>query len=307
MKYSDTIPSIYVIVVTHNALEWLDRCFTSIYESTILLNVIVFDNASNDTTVAQIVEKFPNIILIESSKNLGFGKANNIAIEKAFKEGADYVFLLNQDAWVEIDTISTLVKIAQKKPDYGIISPLHLNGEGNDFDYGFYSYISICCSKLFLDIILDNKKELYDVTFVNAAAWLISKKCIESVGGFSPIFFHYGEDYDYSNRLKYHQLKIGINADTKIYHDRANRISRTNFNEITLQSKLILSTNINHISIQYKVVLQTLFNILRYALLLRHRSLIIEIFCFKFLILNFNKILNIRKRSATLGTSFLNN
>jgi GT2 family glycosyltransferase len=59
--------------------------------------------------------------------------------------------------------------------------------------------------------------------FVNAAAWMMTRECVEKVGGFSPSFFHYGEDDNYTQRLQFHKLKLGVLPTSRIYHDREQR------------------------------------------------------------------------------------
>ena len=89
---------VFVIIVTYKGKRWYDRCFGSLRQSTIPLQTIVVDNASNDGTVDYIRENYPEIYLIESKENLGFGKGNNLGLRYALDHGCDYVFLLNQDA-----------------------------------------------------------------------------------------------------------------------------------------------------------------------------------------------------------------
>jgi len=213
---------VYVVIVTFNPKKWVNLCFNSLKNSSIPLKCIVIDNASTDGSVAIIKEQYPEVDLIESKENLGFGKANNIGIKKAYENGADYIFLLNQDAWIDNNSIELLINAADKNPDYGIVSPIHLNGKGDAIDYNFSKYIvPPKCINLYSDIYLNRTNEsLYDVNFINAAAWLLSRKCIETVGGFSPSFFHYGEDDNYCERVLFHKLKIGVFPQTKIYHDR---------------------------------------------------------------------------------------
>jgi len=115
---------LFVVIVTYKGQRWYERCFDSLRHSTLPVQTIVVDNASNDGTVEYIKEYFPEIHLIESKENLGFGRANNIAMRYALDNGCDYVFLLNQDAWVEPDTFEKLVDIAERHPDYGIVAPL---------------------------------------------------------------------------------------------------------------------------------------------------------------------------------------
>ena len=190
--------------------------------------IVVIDNGSVDATVSVVKHRFPHIHLIESTRNLGFGQANNIGIKLAIERSADYVFLLNQDAWVEADTIATLVKTGDDNPGVGIISPLHFNGAGSALDKNFLEYFTQAHLKEFVGSILLQKKDiptLIETNFVNAAAWIISVECLKKTGGFDPIFFHYGEDRNYANRALHNGFKIGIDTTTRIYHDREDRIS----------------------------------------------------------------------------------
>lgn len=89
---------VYVIIATYNGKKWINSCFSSIYNSTVPLNTIVVDNGSTDGTQNIIREQFPKVNIIQSKTNIGFGQANNLGIKKAYDSGADYIFLLNQDA-----------------------------------------------------------------------------------------------------------------------------------------------------------------------------------------------------------------
>lgn len=215
---------ILTVIVTYNAtrFDWIEKCLNSLKKSTFNTDIYVIDNASNDNTIDFIKTNFPEITLVQSDVNLGFGKANNKGIEYGIKNNYDYILLLNQDAQIEAETISTLVSFAIKNPLFGILSPLHLEGNGKNIDGEFLREISPKhCPSLFSDSLLNKIKESpYEAEFVCAACWLLSKECIEKVGGFSPTFFHYGEDNNYIQRLYFKGLKAGVVPHTKIYHDR---------------------------------------------------------------------------------------
>jgi len=217
-----------VIVVTYNGKKWYDKCFQSLQTSSIPLNIIVIDNNSTDDTVSYITAKFPDITVIQNDENLGFAKANNIGLNIAYTNNADYFFLLNQDAWVEKDTIETLISIAEKEPNFGILSPIHLNGDKTAFDRSFLnSFNNSDTRNAYEKIYLKQEPIVYECTDVNAAAWLISRVCIEKVGGFDTVMFkHYGEDNNYCQRVLYHTMKIGLVPSTSICHDRLNRVDK---------------------------------------------------------------------------------
>ncbi|TBW25558.1 glycosyltransferase family 2 protein [Gramella sp. KN1008] len=211
-----------VVIVTYNAIQWISKCLNSIGND---YPVVIVDNNSTDNTTEFIQSNFPKTQIISQEVNMGFGQANNIGISKAIEDGAQYVFLMNQDVYLEKDCLQKLIEFHKSNTQFGILSPVHLNGEGNKIDSLFFKHTSIEYNPDFYsDFVTNNSlREVYEFPYVNAAAWLISKECIETVGGFDPIFFHYGEDHDYCNRLRYHGFKIGILPLIYIKHDRENR------------------------------------------------------------------------------------
>ena len=70
---------------------------------------------------------------------------------------------------------------------------------------------------------MSQKEEIVSVPFINAAFWMLPRRTLETVGGFSPLFYHYGEDIDYAHRVKYHEMKVGYVPAIWGCHDRAER------------------------------------------------------------------------------------
>lgn len=212
---------VFTIIVTYNGMKWIDKCLKSIVNQS---EVIVIDNNSIDDTLFFITERFPTVIVLPQTENLGFGLANNKGIEYAINHGADAVFLLNQDAFAQTDCIANLKKSAIDNPEYGIISPIHLNGDGTEVDYTFLKVTSpFSASNLTSDLIVRQfSKSIYPLKFINAAAWFIPKGVFYKVGGFDPLFFLYGEDDNYCQRVLYHGFKIGIIPNATIFHDSNN-------------------------------------------------------------------------------------
>lgn len=215
--------NVYSVIATYNGMRWIDRCLKSLFESSQHSHIVVVDNGSHDNTVAFIKANFPSVQLIETEKNLGFGQANNIGLKLAKEHKADYTFLLNQDAWVEKDTIEKLMQAHIENPLLGIISPIHLTGTGEEFDRIFYDYLSQSDVKDLVTASLLHKQSFDGVittSFVNAAAWLISIECLMKTGGFDPVFFHYGEDNNYAHRVLFKGFTIGILCNTYVFHDK---------------------------------------------------------------------------------------
>jgi GT2 family glycosyltransferase len=212
---------VFVIVVTYNGSKWVNPCFSSLMQSSIPLNILAIDNCSVDDTVLEVKRKFPKVEIVELGKNLGFGKANNIGLQIAVRNNADYIFLLNQDAWVKPDTIEKLIEVGKKNQDFYIISPIHLNGAESDYDLMFISNLTKQSHNANRNLIKGNyTSELIEVDFINAALWLLPVKAVSDIGGFDEIFTHYGEDNDYAKRVKYFGYKIGICPASKAVHCR---------------------------------------------------------------------------------------
>lgn len=209
---------ILTIIVSYNFKKWIQPCLSSVEKSVLPTDILVIDNCSGDDTVSSIQKHYPHIRLIANKTNSGFGKANNIGMQIALQEGYDAVFLLNQDAWIAPDTLQILAALSEQYPEFGILSPVHLDGSGRQLDKGFASYASLTdISRLPADATP------VECPFINAAFWFIPVRTLRKVGGFSPLFYHYGEDKDYVNRLHFHRYKIGYAPLAYGWHDRAFR------------------------------------------------------------------------------------
>ena len=205
---------ILVITVTYNAMKWVDRCFGSLRDSRHPVDVFVVDNGSSDGTAEYIRNHFPEVMLHCTGENYGFGKANNIGLEYALANGYDYAYLLNQDAWVFPDTFDRLLEAHDAHPEYGILSPVQMTASMERPDPRFKVK---CLDK---ELSAYESGRIYDVDFVMAAHWLVSRRCILSTGGFSPAFRHYGEDDNFIHRALWKGFKIGFLAGTYAVHDR---------------------------------------------------------------------------------------
>lgn len=234
---------VYCVIVSYNGLKWIEKCLKNIVDQ---CEIILVDNNSTDATIKFVKEKFPTVFILEQSKNLGFGRANNIGISHAIQNGADGVFLLNQDAYAESNCIQNIVEVYKNNQEYGIVSPVHFNGNGTALDFSFQKLTPM--SNLISDLIVRNfTSEVYDFEFINAAAWFIPKKVFYKVGGFDPIFFMYGEDDNFSQRVIYNGFKVGVTPNAKIYHDSTN----SNYNIGIVGSKKYYRQFINKAYVKY--------------------------------------------------------
>lgn len=223
---------VYCVIVTFNGLSWIDKCLTSIYREEIPPSIVVVDNCSTDATVEFIRSKYPDIEVIVTPENIGFGRGNNLGIRKAIERRADYVFLLNQDAYLIPGCVKVLVKALEAEPKAGLVSPIHLAGDGRNLDFLFYKYVHPNSTPFLIGDVLQGKNQnIYEAEFVNAAAWMLRGSLIKEIGLFHPSFDHYGEDREYVARLQRSGYKVLICSNCWILHDRPQHRKKNSYHD----------------------------------------------------------------------------
>ncbi len=126
---TSTQPQLSIIIINYNTKQLTSDCIRSIKEKTkdLRYEIIVVDNASRDGSVPFLKQRFPDLLLIESPENLGFGRANNLAADIA---RADTLLLLNSDTIIIDNSIKTLYDHLQTHPQTGVCGGLLLNEDG---------------------------------------------------------------------------------------------------------------------------------------------------------------------------------
>lgn len=238
---------IYAIIVTYNAMRrgWIDRCLLSLRASTIPVTAIVIDNLSTDGTREHVPAHYPDAVWLPQEKNLGFGQANNIGLKYALDNNADYAMLLNQDASIAPGTLAHLVSACDGESLY---SPLQLNGQGTDFDkmFGNYTMRKLDNGLLSDLLVVKQLKPAYPSGEFAAACWFMPANLIRKIGGFNPLFFQYGEDRNYYQRMAFHNVKSYVVPEATMFHDRELHGNIKVFNKNLLYNNVLLTvSNVN--------------------------------------------------------------
>ena len=228
---------ILVITVTYNGMKWMERCICSVSMSRVPADMMVIDNCSSDGTPEYIEEEFPWVHLVRNTSNSGFGQANNIGLRYALENDYDYVYLLNQDAWIEPETLGRLASSFKSGEHFGILSPMQKSGDvSGRLDAKFLKWYRI--SKPITE------SGIKEMEFVMAAHWMICRECLEEVGGFSPVFTQYGEDDNYIDRAHYFGWKAGAVTEAFAVHDRPQKgLSKEKRMKHKCLSLLVLASN----------------------------------------------------------------
>ncbi len=224
---------ISVIIVNYNVRYFIEQCLISVLKAKQNLNIeiIVVDNASVDNSVSVIESKFPSVHLIANKENVGFAKANNQAIKIA---RGKYFLLLNPDTLVEEDTLIKIYDFMEKNPDAGALGVKMIDGEGKFLPESKRSVPTITSSlfrfsglsKLFPKSKIFNKynlgyldeNEIHEIDVLSGAFMCIRTDILPQVGYLDEAFFMYGEDIDYSYRIRKAGFKIYYFPKTTIVH-----------------------------------------------------------------------------------------
>ena len=224
---------VYVLILNWNGKQLTIDCIQSILKSNYPnFRIVVIDNGSIDSSVAILREEFGDrITILENGANLGYSRGFNVGLRYGFKEkNADYCLVMNNDTIIDSQTISEMVKVAETDDRIGFVTgkvyyygnpnvlqtvgkkedPIRWNGDhmGNkEIDKGQYDRISERC-------------------FVDDIYTLISKKLYQDTGGYSPLFFLQGEEYDWQARAKRLGYKIMYTPFAKLWHKESMTLGR---------------------------------------------------------------------------------
>ena len=224
-----SLPQLSVIIVNYNGLPFLNDCFNSLHTHLIGISyeIIVVDNNSKDESCNYIKLNFPEVKLIESAINLGFGKANNLGVQNA---SGETILLLNNDT-ILLDHILPAIDTLYSKPENGIVA---INMVDANKKY-------ICATGRFpsplrlikISFLNDPRKEfktgnfdkvLYEADWVSGSFMLIRTADYKAVNGFDSDYFMYVEDVDLCKKMK----KFGKNC---VFQSNLNYIHFVGFNK----------------------------------------------------------------------------
>jgi GT2 family glycosyltransferase len=205
-----------VVVVTWNARRFIAECLASLEQakSTLAIEIVVVDNASSDGTAEIVRRNFPGVRLIESGKNLGFAKGNNVGI--SYCRGR-YICLINPDVNVPPECIPLLCRYMESDPDVGIVGPrlLEWDGKPGRSTMRFPTLWNSFCRATAVDRLFSRSRALggflmsdfqpdrpENVDVLNGWFWMVRREALAEVGVLDRRLFMYGDDLDWCHRFR---------------------------------------------------------------------------------------------------------
>ncbi|MGC9357046.1 MAG: glycosyltransferase family 2 protein [Anaerolineae bacterium] len=225
-------PTLSVVIVSWNVRDLLRQALQSIYNAWgdhTGLEVIVVDNASHDHTPTMIRKEFPEVRLIASTENRGYGGGANLGIAQAQGE---FILILNPDVEVTDTALHRLVQYARQHPKAGLVAPQLLTPEGTvqSSRRRFPTLPILFLESTWLQDFLPCRIARYyyakdvsenvvqDVDWVQGAALLVRREVAEETGGFDEDFFMYSEELDWCRRIKKAGWRIVYLPKARIVH-----------------------------------------------------------------------------------------
>src|SRR5919198_2520812 len=214
-----------VVVVTYNALPWLERCLESVrpYET------IVVDHGSTDGTLELVRRRFPQARLIEEG-NTGLGAGSNTGMRVA---SGDYFLLLNSDAWAVGHAVDRLVAFAEEHPEAAIVGPKLLNPDGSlqRSVRGFPTLWRLTTEYFFLRKVAPRSRvlnafyasrfrhdEVREAEFLMGACLLVRREAADTVGLFDEDFFMFSEETDWCYRFRQAGWEVVFTPGAEFVH-----------------------------------------------------------------------------------------
>lgn len=216
-------PRVTIILVNYNNYNDTIECIKSLdtvnYPS---FNVLVVDNHSpNDSILKLKTYEGNKIHIVDSGKNGGFAFGNNVGIELALKNGADYVLLLNNDTLVTPQFLNELMECFLQKTNVGIATcRIMYNSERTKVWYsgGDIDWNNLRAIHTGINGYEYREDGIEEVGFASGCCMLVSAECIRDIGGLPEEYFMYCEDMDYCVKALSRGYRIMYNSAAVIYH-----------------------------------------------------------------------------------------
>jgi N-acetylglucosaminyl-diphospho-decaprenol L-rhamnosyltransferase len=223
-------PRLTVVLVSYNTRGLLAPCLDALrtaLRDEPSARIIVVDNASADDSVAFLRANYPDVTLIRSERNVGFGRANNLALPHV---DTPYVLLLNTDAFVEADTIAKTMAHMEAAPRCGILGVRLVGRDGvlqpscRYFPTPWNSFIARAgLDRWFkgvrlIDDMQWNHAAVRDCDWVPGCYYLVRRAVIDQVGLFDPRYFLYFEEVDHCHAARAAGWAVTYFPDTTVVH-----------------------------------------------------------------------------------------
>jgi GT2 family glycosyltransferase len=229
------MPVVSLSIVSFNTRDLLRECLASLQERAgeADLEITVVDNGSTDGSVEMVRAHFPQVLVVEAGENLGYGRANNLALQNA---RGDFVWILNSDTTIEPGAIADMAAWMEAHPKCGAIGSRLILPDGTTQPScaGDPSLWAVFCEQTFLYKLLPGGRYTGSYAMTNLTDWsydeprsvpqvcgaslFVRRETWRATGGFDPSYFMYFEDTDWCVRAREANWEIWFLPQSRVRH-----------------------------------------------------------------------------------------
>lgn len=241
----ETKAKVFVIIVNWNGKKYTEICLASlakINKHNSNVNIVVVDNGSTDNSVDILKKISPDVLFLETGANLGFTGGNNLGIRYALDHQADFVWLLNNDTFVDRNVLSFLS--AFDDPKVGICGSKIYFAAGREFHHdrykekdrgrvlwyagGVVDWDNMYASHRGVDEVDHGQYDTTEETaFVTGCSMIIRRGVIDRIGTLDDRYYLYLEDLDYCLRAKKAGYSLMYVPSSILWHVNAGSSARS--------------------------------------------------------------------------------
>jgi len=227
MTHTST-PRAVVVIPNWNGKEDLPACLDSLLQQTIPCEIVVVENGSVDGSRELLAKNYPKVTVLPQKENLGFAGGVNVGIRYAIKNGCEYVALLNNDATVNKEWLSELVKTLEKNPKFGIVTSKIVSSDGSHLDStgDLYTTWGLPYPRGRNESQLNTYDTQTKIFGASGGASLYRCEMLQEIGLFDEKFFAYYEDVDLSFRAQLAGWQVRFTPTAIAYHQISATSSR---------------------------------------------------------------------------------
>ena len=215
-------PRVFTVILNTNRRDDTLECIGSLDNSTVRNHaIIVLDNQSSDGSVEAIRTAFPSVQIVELQSNRGYAGNNNVGIASAIEQGADWVFVLNEDTILAPDCLDRLVQAGESDPAIGIVGPMVYHHQAPEVIQSAGGMLGPHWESIHLG--RDERDEgqfayPHEVDWISGCGILVRREAITQAGMIDERFFYFWEETEWCIRIGRAGWKIMHVPQAKMWH-----------------------------------------------------------------------------------------
>lgn len=231
---------VFVVVLHYKGKKFTRQCLLSLQKARakgLSLRVMVVDNHSPEP-IPDFKKEFSKFVFIKNKENLGFVEGNNVGIRYCLKQGADYVMLLNNDAYIDSQMISRLIKAGEADKKVGVLGPKIYFAPEYEYHYDRYKksergkviwyaggeidWANVITQHRGVDEVDKGQYDRAETTdYISGCCLLVKREVFKKIGLLDKKYFAYFEDTDFSVQAKRAGFKLLYVPQAKMWHFNA--------------------------------------------------------------------------------------